>query len=143
METSEVLQGIEVERTASVGSLNDLSSYYVDEEDVLGFHVWVAELELLVGNSKGQRLADPYACFELLQKLLVTIDQSESSRVREYQRRCEAALYEILLKGARPPVCPAIPTAYLQRCKSQTFRQNEVASFCYCKQLSLAITPGL
>lgn len=87
------------------GSVTDAPAYYVDEEDVLGFHVWVAELELLVGNAKGQKRADPCACFELLQKLLVTIDQSDASRVREYQRRCESALYEVLLKGAAPPVC--------------------------------------
>lgn len=104
MDSFEPFQATEVERTASVGSINDVLAYYVDEEEVLGFHIWVAELELLVGNSKGQRRADPYACFELLQKLLVTIDQSDSQRVREYQRKCEAALHELLLKGAHPPV---------------------------------------
>lgn len=103
------------ERSQSLGrqgSVTNAPSYYVDEEDVLGFHVWVAELELLVGNAKGQRRADACACFELLQKLLVTIDQSDASRVREYQRRCETALYEVLLKGAAPPVCK-IPEALL------------------------------
>jgi hypothetical protein len=92
-----------VERTASSSSA-DVSSYYVDEEEALGFHVWVAELELLVGNARGTRRADPLACFELLQKLLVTIDRTDSTRVREYQRRCETALYDILVKGTAPPV---------------------------------------
>jgi hypothetical protein len=41
---------------------------------------------------------------ELLQKLQVTIDGSQKERVREYQRRCEDALAEILLKGTAPPV---------------------------------------
>ena len=27
----------------------------MDEEEALGFHVWVAELELLVGTSKGRQ----------------------------------------------------------------------------------------
>ena len=39
-----------------------------------------------------------------LQKLLVTIDSSQRERVREYQRRCEEALTDVLLKGAAPPV---------------------------------------
>ena len=43
-----------------------------------------------------------------VQKLLVTIDSSQRERVREYQRRCEEALTDILLKGAAPPVgCPS------------------------------------
>ena len=29
---------------------------YVDEDRALGFHVWVAELELLVGTSKGRQI---------------------------------------------------------------------------------------
>ena len=39
-----------------------------------------------------------------MQKLLVTIDSSQRDRVREYQRRCEEALTDVLLKGAAPPV---------------------------------------
>eukprot|EP00884_Botryococcus_braunii_P001693 jgi/Botrbrau1/11524/Bobra.0393s0003.2 len=114
MDDFEPFQGAEVERTASVGSVNDVLAYYVDEEEVLGFHIWVAELELLVGNSKGQKRADPYACFELLQKLLVTIDQSDSKRVREYQRKCEAALHELLLKGAHPPIRRLISSCFVK-----------------------------
>ncbi|KAK9820084.1 hypothetical protein WJX72_005985 [[Myrmecia] bisecta] len=77
---------------------------YVDEEEALPFHIWVAELELLTGNAKGPRKVDPVACFELLQKLLVTIDRTERVKLKEYQRRCEDALMEILLKGTAPPV---------------------------------------
>ena len=29
---------------------------YVDEDRALGFHVWVAELELLVGTTKGRQI---------------------------------------------------------------------------------------
>jgi hypothetical protein len=32
----------------------DLSEVYVDEDRALGFHVWVAELELLVGTARGR-----------------------------------------------------------------------------------------
>jgi hypothetical protein len=115
MEGFGAFEGPIVERTASASSI-EASSYYVDEEEALGFHVWVAELELLVGNARGSRRADPLACFELLQKLLVTIDRTDTARVREYQRRCETALYDILLKGTAPPVGTmeqALPTEEL------------------------------
>ena len=51
-----------------------------------------------------------------LQKLLVTIDSSQRDRVREYQRRCEEALTDVLLKGAAPPV--GLPEIYPSRCHS-------------------------
>ena len=63
----------------------------------------VAELELLVGTAKSAK-TDPVACFELLQKLLVSIDTTERVRLKEYGRRCEAAMMGILLKGIAPPV---------------------------------------
>jgi hypothetical protein len=77
---------------------------YVDEEDCLGFAVWVAELELLVGSAKGKRKPPAPACFQLLQKLVVALDRTGREELRLYQRRCEAALVDILLKGAPPPV---------------------------------------
>ena len=49
---------------------------------------------------------------ELLQKLLVTMNGSQRERVREYQRRCEDALTEVLLKGTAPPV--SLPTFPMQ-----------------------------
>ena len=76
----------------------------------LGFHIWVAELELLLGQVKGSTAnIEPVAALELLQKLLVTIDSSQRERVREYQRRCEEALMEVLFKGSAPPVRPTFP----------------------------------
>lgn len=94
-------------------SENGSSKLFVDEEEVLGFHIWVAELELLVGNAKGARRADPVYCFELLQKLLVTIERTEKPRLKEYQRRCEDALAEILLKGTAPPVSLSVCQLFL------------------------------
>jgi len=78
---------------------------YIDEEDCLGFKIWVAELELIVGSSRGKKKADPTQAFLLLQKLVITLDRTDRTEVREYQRRCEDALIDILLKGAPPPVC--------------------------------------
>ncbi|KAL4425068.1 hypothetical protein ABPG77_010382 [Micractinium sp. CCAP 211/92] len=77
---------------------------YVDEEALLGFKIWVAELELLVGNARGRAKPDQAQCFQLLQKLVVTLDRCERPEVKEYQRRCEEAVVDILLKGAPPPV---------------------------------------
>ncbi len=35
---------------------------YVDEDRALGFHVWVAELELLVGTTKGRQIDQVSLC---------------------------------------------------------------------------------
>lgn len=61
------------------------------------------------------------AAFELLQKVLVNIQQSEVERVREYQRRCEVALTDILRRGAAAPVsnCAADKTQKLNESLSR------------------------
>ena len=69
------------------------------EEDLLGFHVFVAELELLVGNARGDRGASAVALLELLQKLVVSIDHTPVSVLRQYQRRCEQVLLGLLQRG--------------------------------------------
>jgi hypothetical protein len=84
--------------------MEDSAITYVDEEDCLGFKIWVAELELIVGGSRGARKPDADQVFLLLQKLVATLDRTDRSEVREYQRRCEDALIDVLLKGAPPPV---------------------------------------
>ena len=70
----------------------------------MGFNVWVAELELLVGTARGTRPLDQQQCFELLQRLSVTIEGTDQARLRDYQRKCEEGLVAILFKGAAPPV---------------------------------------
>lgn len=75
-----------------------------EEEEILGFPIWVAELELIVGSARGKKKPDPVQCFQLLQKLIITLDRTASSDIRPHQRRCEDALVDILLKGAPPPV---------------------------------------
>ena len=84
---------------------------FVDEEEALSFNVWVAELELLVGNARGNRRVDPIYSFELLQKLQGSIHRSDRAQLHSYQRKCEDALTTVLLKGAPPPV---------SRCKCST-----------------------
>lgn len=79
-------------------------AFYVDEEDCLGFKIFLAELELLVGSSRGKNRPDAGKALKLLQKLVVTLDRTERPEIKEYQRRCEHAVIDILLKGAPPPV---------------------------------------
>lgn len=84
-------------------------SAYFDEEDLLGYKIWVAELELLVSQqkqrtSKAPGKVDFGACYTLLQKLHATIDDTGADEIKEHQRRCEDALVDILLKGCPPPV---------------------------------------
>lgn len=96
-------------------NMNDYNDI-TEEEEILGFPIWVAELELIVGSARGKKKPDPVQCFQLLQKLLVTLDRTASSDIRPHQRRCEDALVDILLKGAPPPVrrlvCEALSKLY-------------------------------
>jgi hypothetical protein len=73
---------------------------FYDEEECLGFGVFVAELELILGTSRGLR-PDQTALLELLQKLQASIISTRDSAVlKQHQRRCEAALYDITYKGS-------------------------------------------
>ena len=94
---------------------------YTDEEEALSFNVWVAELELLVGNARGNRRVDPIYSFELLQKLQGSIQRSDRAQLHSYQRKCEDALTTVLLKGAPPPVTfsaqgSVVPQAVITAC---------------------------
>ena len=64
----------------------------------------VAELELLVGSAKGSAGVDQIQAVEILQKLLANIPRTERPRLKEYGRRCEAAMADVLLKGTAQPV---------------------------------------
>lgn len=77
-----------------------MERYYFDEEECLGFGVFVAELELVVGSSKGRK-PDQTVLLELLQKLQASITSTRDPAVlKQHQKRCEAALYDIIHKGA-------------------------------------------
>lgn len=39
-----------------------------------------------------------------VQKLVVSLDRASRPEVKEFQRRCEEAVVDVLLKGAPPPV---------------------------------------
>lgn len=75
-----------------------INAVFYDEEDCLGFGVFVAELELILGTSRDRR-PDQVQLLELLQKLQASISTSESSVLKKHQNRCEAALYDIIYKG--------------------------------------------
>jgi len=71
---------------------------YIDEEDLLSFHVFVAELELLSGTRR-DRAIDQVALLELLQKLMLSLEHTDLRLVKEYQRRCEQTLVSLLMLG--------------------------------------------
>lgn len=74
-----------------------------DEEEALGFAIWVAELELLVGG-RGTQASNAADYFQLLQKLLVTVERDQRDVVREHQRRCDDKLHDLIVAGAPVPV---------------------------------------
>lgn len=79
----------------------------LDEEDLLGFHVFMAEVELLLANTKGKAPMPKdftIALVEILQKLEVSMDHTSVKILKSCQNRCEQVLNSILLKGACPEV---------------------------------------
>ncbi len=79
---------------------------YYDEEECLGFDVFVAELELIVGTRKDKR-PDEVQLLELLQKLLVSVSKTDKAVLKQYQKRCEAVLVDLLYKGTCKTVSAA------------------------------------
>jgi hypothetical protein len=75
---------------------------HLDEEDCLGLEVFVAELELVLGPRDSR--PDQTQLLELLQKLLISIGSAEPAAVKRCQKRCEAALYDLLRRG----LCPVV-----------------------------------
>jgi hypothetical protein len=78
-------------------------SLWLDEEDLLGFNVFVAELELIGGGSKRP---DNVALLEVLQKLVASINTTDRAVLKSSQKRCEALLVDVIYKGACAPVRP-------------------------------------
>ena len=75
-----------------------MAKIFLDEEDCLPFEIFVAELELVVGSSRRDR-PDAVQLMELLQKLIATVDRTDRNVLKLHQRRCEAALTDILSIG--------------------------------------------
>ncbi|GIL52578.1 hypothetical protein Vafri_8312 [Volvox africanus] len=71
---------------------------HLDEEECLPFPIFMAELELLVGNSKSGK-PDGVQLLELLQKLVATIPRTDKAILKQHQRQCEAMLYDVLAHG--------------------------------------------
>ena len=121
---------MEEEGASEYLSQQQSSQIFYDEEDLLGFSIWVAELELLVSSRRHPRGLDTSsapstsspsgsssrssssrsrsstfgAYYILLQKLEATVETTTPADLKAYQRRCEDALIDILLSGAPPPV---------------------------------------
>ncbi|KAK2663047.1 hypothetical protein Ddye_001621 [Dipteronia dyeriana] len=77
---------------------------YVRENVPLSrFGVLVAQLESIVASSS-QQSPDPLLCFDLLSDLISSIDEEPKESILLWQRKCEDALYSLLILGARRPV---------------------------------------
>ncbi|XP_019453002.1 PREDICTED: HEAT repeat-containing protein 5B isoform X1 [Lupinus angustifolius] len=67
------------------------------------FGVLVAQLESIVASAP-QQPPDQLLCFDLLSDLISAIDQDTKDSIMLWQRRCEDALYSLLVIGVRRPV---------------------------------------
>ncbi|XP_065854037.1 protein SWEETIE isoform X2 [Euphorbia lathyris] len=67
------------------------------------FGVLVAQLESLVA-SFSQQSPDALLCFDLLSDLISAITEEPKDSILLWQRKCEDALYSLLILGARRPV---------------------------------------
>ncbi|KAI4352232.1 hypothetical protein L6164_006505 [Bauhinia variegata] len=67
------------------------------------FGVLVAQLESIVASA-AQQPPEPLLCFDLLSDLTSAIDEETKDSILLWQRRCEDALYSLLVIGARRPV---------------------------------------
>ena len=79
------------------------SSVYIDEEECLGFSIFVAELELIVG-SRHSGSVDQVALLELLPKLVATVARTQRAKLKQMQKRCEAAFTELIDSGVSSAV---------------------------------------
>ncbi|TYH61926.1 hypothetical protein ES332_D07G083700v1 [Gossypium tomentosum] len=77
---------------------------YVRENVPLSrFGVLVAQLESIVASAS-QKSPDPLLCFDLLSDLLTALDDEPKESILLWQRKCEDALYSLLILGAKRPV---------------------------------------
>ncbi|XP_044468488.1 protein SWEETIE isoform X3 [Mangifera indica] len=78
-------------------------NYVRDNVPLSRFGVLVAQLESIVASSS-QQFPDPLLCFDLLSDLISAIDEEPKESILLWQRKCEDALYSLLILGARRPV---------------------------------------
>ncbi|XP_004306022.1 PREDICTED: HEAT repeat-containing protein 5B isoform X1 [Fragaria vesca subsp. vesca] len=67
------------------------------------FGVLVAQLESIVASAS-QKPPEPLLCFDLLSDLISAISEEPKESILLWQRKCEDALYSLLVLGARRPV---------------------------------------
>ncbi|KAL9993657.1 putative armadillo-like helical, protein SWEETIE [Helianthus debilis subsp. tardiflorus] len=88
-----------------------MAKNYVRENVPLSrFGVLVAQLESIVASAS-HKLPDPLLCFDLLSDLISSIDEEPKESVLLWQRKCEDALFSLLVLGARRPVRHLASTA--------------------------------
>ncbi|KAL4652128.1 hypothetical protein ACB092_01G210800 [Castanea dentata] len=81
-----------------------MAKKYVRENVPLSrFGVLVAQLESIVASA-AQQPPDALLCFDLLSDLISAIDEEPKESILLWQRKCEDALYSLLILGARRPV---------------------------------------
>ncbi|RHN44030.1 hypothetical protein MtrunA17_Chr7g0214901 [Medicago truncatula] len=67
------------------------------------FGVLVAQLESIVASA-AHKSPEPLLCFDLLSDLISAIEEDIKDNILVWQRRCEDALYSLLIIGAKRPV---------------------------------------
>ncbi|XP_026407842.1 protein SWEETIE-like isoform X1 [Papaver somniferum] len=67
------------------------------------FGVLVAQLESIVASA-AQQPPESVLCFDLLSDLISAIDEEPKDSILLWQRKCEDALYSLLIRGAHRPV---------------------------------------
>uniref|UniRef100_A0A7N2QZ86 Uncharacterized protein n=1 Tax=Quercus lobata TaxID=97700 RepID=A0A7N2QZ86_QUELO len=81
-----------------------MAKKYVRENVPLSrFGVLVAQLESIVASA-AQQPPDALLCFDLLSDLISAIDEEPKESILLWQRKCEDALYSLLILGARRPM---------------------------------------
>jgi hypothetical protein len=86
-----------------------MAGVFYDEEECLGFDVFVAELELITGRR--DKRPDEVQLLQLLQKLLASVSRTDRAVLKQYQKRCEAVLVDVLYKGTCRSVSRRASTA--------------------------------
>ncbi|XWS30691.1 hypothetical protein CRYUN_Cryun23aG0008700 [Craigia yunnanensis] len=78
-------------------------NYVRDNVPLSRFGVLVAQLESIVASAS-QKSPDSLLCFDLLSDLLSALDDEPKESILLWQRKCEDALYSLLILGAKRPV---------------------------------------
>ncbi|KAL6551852.1 hypothetical protein OROGR_008006 [Orobanche gracilis] len=75
----------------------------IENAQLSRFGVLVAQLESIVASA-AHKPPDPLFCFDLLSDLISAVEEETKDSILMCQRKCEDALYFLLILGARRPV---------------------------------------